>query len=45
MQPLSVRPGQFSCGLLSLPQGDLPTEGSSAYLVHRHPSSGFAGQQ
>ena len=29
-RPLSMRPGQSSCGLLALPQEDLPAQGSSA---------------
>ena len=29
LQPLSVRPGQSSCGLLALLQEDLPAQGSS----------------
>ena len=29
-QPLSVRPGQSSCGLLALPKEELPVQGSSS---------------
>ena len=35
-----MRPGQSSCRLLALPQEDL---GSSAWVVHRHPSAGSLG--
>ena len=38
-----MRPGQSSCGLLALPQEDLPAQGSSTRVVYRHASAGLLG--